>query len=473
MEGPDDVLALMDTGAEGVVALVRDAGATFLAPIYHELTGDHLHERHAAQPHRDRQPRVPGAVRDGLPRSPATSPPRAPRSSSTAPATRRSSVADAETAGRDRQPAHRLPRADLPGAHQRAHLARERADPGHRLHRGGLRRDLPALPRDDGAHRRGHAGRGDRPPGSPPGVPGRPLLPVVDRQLLPARPQDHGDGRPGGRRPCPHGHGPRLLGAGRPRLPRRRHPPGVGHRDVAHLRRRHRRRAARRRGADRRRRAPRRGQAVQRHARQPPLPALLRHPRRLRRHRPVPGARRSPGARCSSATSTGSPTATSRGPTSPRTCRTTTSPPRSCSRTCRAPSPTSARRTTRPRTTSTASSRFGLYTTDGLPPGELRPVPGRRARRHRRRRAQGAGPALPQHRRHGARREDPRRRLRVLHVPPPVRRGRRASPTSSTGRVPRDLPEPLYQLLSAMQGENASIPEDVPYYDLYPEEAPA
>lgn len=38
MNGPDDVLALMDTGAEGVVALVRDAGATFLAPIYHELT---------------------------------------------------------------------------------------------------------------------------------------------------------------------------------------------------------------------------------------------------------------------------------------------------------------------------------------------------------------------------------------------------------------------------------------------------
>lgn len=39
MEGPDDVLALMDTGAEGLVALVRDAGATFLAPIYHELAG--------------------------------------------------------------------------------------------------------------------------------------------------------------------------------------------------------------------------------------------------------------------------------------------------------------------------------------------------------------------------------------------------------------------------------------------------
>ena len=38
LDGPDDVLDLMDSGAEGVVALVRDAGATFLAPIYHELT---------------------------------------------------------------------------------------------------------------------------------------------------------------------------------------------------------------------------------------------------------------------------------------------------------------------------------------------------------------------------------------------------------------------------------------------------
>ena len=38
IESPDDVLALMDSGADGVVALVRDAGATFLAPIYHELT---------------------------------------------------------------------------------------------------------------------------------------------------------------------------------------------------------------------------------------------------------------------------------------------------------------------------------------------------------------------------------------------------------------------------------------------------
>jgi len=35
---PDDVLTLMDDTAEGVVACVQDAGATFLAPIFDELT---------------------------------------------------------------------------------------------------------------------------------------------------------------------------------------------------------------------------------------------------------------------------------------------------------------------------------------------------------------------------------------------------------------------------------------------------
>jgi signal transduction protein with GAF and PtsI domain len=38
LAGPDDVLALMDSGADGVVAMVRDAGATFLSPLYDELT---------------------------------------------------------------------------------------------------------------------------------------------------------------------------------------------------------------------------------------------------------------------------------------------------------------------------------------------------------------------------------------------------------------------------------------------------
>lgn len=38
LRSPDDVLALMDTTADGVVACVADAGATFLAPIFDELT---------------------------------------------------------------------------------------------------------------------------------------------------------------------------------------------------------------------------------------------------------------------------------------------------------------------------------------------------------------------------------------------------------------------------------------------------
>ena len=38
LDTPEDVLALLDTTADGVVALVRDAGATFLSPVFHELT---------------------------------------------------------------------------------------------------------------------------------------------------------------------------------------------------------------------------------------------------------------------------------------------------------------------------------------------------------------------------------------------------------------------------------------------------
>jgi len=36
MHAPDDVLAVMDEGAEGIVAVVADAGATFLAPIFED-----------------------------------------------------------------------------------------------------------------------------------------------------------------------------------------------------------------------------------------------------------------------------------------------------------------------------------------------------------------------------------------------------------------------------------------------------
>ena len=40
LEGPEDVLAyLEDNNAEGVIAVIRDAGATFLSPIFEDLAG--------------------------------------------------------------------------------------------------------------------------------------------------------------------------------------------------------------------------------------------------------------------------------------------------------------------------------------------------------------------------------------------------------------------------------------------------
>ncbi len=38
LDSPEDVLALMDEGADGVIAVVADAGATFLAPVFEDLT---------------------------------------------------------------------------------------------------------------------------------------------------------------------------------------------------------------------------------------------------------------------------------------------------------------------------------------------------------------------------------------------------------------------------------------------------
>lgn len=37
-DAPDDVIAVMDDGTQDVVAVVMDAGATFLAPIFEDLT---------------------------------------------------------------------------------------------------------------------------------------------------------------------------------------------------------------------------------------------------------------------------------------------------------------------------------------------------------------------------------------------------------------------------------------------------
>ncbi len=112
---------------------------------------------------------------------------------------------------------------------------------------------------------------------------------------------------------------------------------------------------------------------------------------------------------------------------------------------------------------------FGLYTTDGLPPGELRPVP---AHEHEGivdavRRAQG------QH----------YRNIAAMSRDEKIRAGAYVyfsflRPFAEIAgvvdeldwAVPRDVPAPLYELLSATQGENASLPEDGDYYDAYPEE---
>ena len=85
LHSPDDVLRLMDTGADGVIAGVQDAGATFLAPIFDELTAvvcmSGTPSSHIGIVSREYQ--VPcimaTAVRRGISR------PTAPRSRSTAP----------------------------------------------------------------------------------------------------------------------------------------------------------------------------------------------------------------------------------------------------------------------------------------------------------------------------------------------------------------------------------------------------
>ena len=193
-----------------------------------------------------------------------------------------------DAAGRG-QPAHRLPRADREGAHRRADVARVPAHPGHRLHRGGLRRGLLPLPRADGAgstprcRPRRSAGAGRR-PGSQVNTVflwsianfwllGRKIVASID----PAR-----------RRPRAGAHGARLLGAGRRWLPGRRAPARPGtpasatpyDQDIVDAL------LAGVEPVDDD--TPGRDQALQRHPDHLPVPPVLRHPGRHRRHRPVP-----------------------------------------------------------------------------------------------------------------------------------------------------------------------------------------
>jgi signal transduction protein with GAF and PtsI domain len=70
LRSPDDVLELMDTSAEGIVACVAAAGATFLAPIFDELAAvvclSGTPQSHIGIVSREYQvPCVMGAVFDG------------------------------------------------------------------------------------------------------------------------------------------------------------------------------------------------------------------------------------------------------------------------------------------------------------------------------------------------------------------------------------------------------------------------
>jgi hypothetical protein len=112
---------------------------------------------------------------------------------------------------------------------------------------------------------------------------------------------------------------------------------------------------------------------------------------------------------------------------------------------------------------------FALYTTDGLPPGALRLVPP----------AEYDGIV-------GAVRQAQARHYRNIAAMTRDEKIRAGAYVYFTflrpfaelagvadeldWSVPRDLPEPVYELMSAMQGENAGVPEDEAYYERYPEE---
>ena len=113
---------------------------------------------------------------------------------------------------------------------------------------------------------------------------------------------------------------------------------------------------------------------------------------------------------------------------------------------------------------------FGLYTTDGLPPGELRLVPP----------DEYAGIVAAV--RTGQSRHY--RNIAAMERDEKIRAGAYVyftflRPFAEVAgiadeldwTVPRDLPEPIYELMSMMQGENAGVPEDEAYYERYATEA--
>lgn len=113
---------------------------------------------------------------------------------------------------------------------------------------------------------------------------------------------------------------------------------------------------------------------------------------------------------------------------------------------------------------------FGLYTTDGLPPGELRAVP---AEEHGAIVAAVRGAQAQHYRNIAAMSRDEKIRAGAYVYFSFLRPFAEIAGVADRldWTVPRDLPEPLYELISAMQGENAGVADDEAYYDLYPQEA--
>ena len=307
LSSPDDVLTLMDTSAEGVVACVADAGATFLAPIFDELTavvclsGTPL--SHIGIVSREYQ--VPCVMSRGVlgrgARRRRRGRGRLLRSRRCRPAGVVTRAARRGLGSRSVQRVVPVPQRDLVRAHDAAHRARVGADPRHRVHRRRVCRVLPALSRRwceeiaDAVppEELGHAGHRPRDADRPVHLWAVPNFTLLGRKVLAGRglldvEQDVQNIAPV----------LRLLGARRARVPlRRRHASGVGRRRrrdartaryveeiASECRPLATRRCARAHGAP-----ERAGDVV-------PVPALVRYPVRLPGHGSVPPRRRAGAA---------------------------------------------------------------------------------------------------------------------------------------------------------------------------------
>ena len=112
---------------------------------------------------------------------------------------------------------------------------------------------------------------------------------------------------------------------------------------------------------------------------------------------------------------------------------------------------------------------FGLFTTDGLPPGELRPVP---ADEHDGIVASVRKAQSQHYRNIAAMSRDDKIRAGAYVYFTFLRPFAELAGVADQldWSVPRDVPEPIYALMSAMEGDNGGVPEDEAYYDLYPED---